>query len=325
MTRDAPQDDGLLLPGLDGANPLAFLAALGTLRTLTLARPETNVRMRWRRHQGAWRPQIHSDHGTSPSDSFVEVLNAQLRTMHDHPAFALGDNLNVAPEVFAQFAREAVADAGRRLDEPPPHRRAWADFAAAFGCEAMVTEQAKAPVIQDTGLRTMSGAGHQHFLKFFRTLVAATEAEHVRSALFEPWRYSDEGRGLNLRWDPADDRRYALRWKDPSTDPATCVRGANRLAIEGLPLLPTAPSRSRLHTTAMVAQAGGGICFVWPIWTPLISMDACRSVLALPDLTRQLDDPSARSQRKARGIVAMYRSERITVGKFRNFTPAEAV
>ena len=38
---------GLLLTGLDGANPLAFLAALGTLRGLTLAWPERRVRLSW--------------------------------------------------------------------------------------------------------------------------------------------------------------------------------------------------------------------------------------------------------------------------------------
>ena len=40
MTEQEQVNDGLLLVGLDGANPLAFLAALGTLRGLTIAWPE---------------------------------------------------------------------------------------------------------------------------------------------------------------------------------------------------------------------------------------------------------------------------------------------
>ena len=40
MTEQEQLNDGLVLTGLDGSNPLAFLAALGTLRGLTLAWPE---------------------------------------------------------------------------------------------------------------------------------------------------------------------------------------------------------------------------------------------------------------------------------------------
>ena len=41
----------LLLNGLDGSNPLGFLAAIGTLRTATKANRSANWRMRWE-HEG---------------------------------------------------------------------------------------------------------------------------------------------------------------------------------------------------------------------------------------------------------------------------------
>ena len=39
--------DDLLLVGLDGSNPLAFLTAMGTLQTLADAWPDRNVRLGW--------------------------------------------------------------------------------------------------------------------------------------------------------------------------------------------------------------------------------------------------------------------------------------
>jgi hypothetical protein len=48
----------LLLYGLDGSNPLAFLAALGTLRSLSLLWPEERVRLAWKIHEGAFRPML---------------------------------------------------------------------------------------------------------------------------------------------------------------------------------------------------------------------------------------------------------------------------
>jgi hypothetical protein len=49
---------GLELPGLDGANPLGFLAALGTLATLDKA-GETKARLGWRRSV-KWTPVLES-------------------------------------------------------------------------------------------------------------------------------------------------------------------------------------------------------------------------------------------------------------------------
>jgi len=43
MTKGDRPQKSLILTGLDGANPLAYLAALGTLRGLTLAWPERLV------------------------------------------------------------------------------------------------------------------------------------------------------------------------------------------------------------------------------------------------------------------------------------------
>lgn len=49
---------GLLLVGLDGANPLGFLAALGTLQTLAMSHSQ-RVTMSWSRHESTWAAVLH--------------------------------------------------------------------------------------------------------------------------------------------------------------------------------------------------------------------------------------------------------------------------
>jgi hypothetical protein len=306
------------LTGLEGNNPLAFLAALGSLRTLTLAWPDADVRLSWHFH-GAWHPMLHAARSLQQA-SLVEVLHTELRRMKEHPALALGDNLAVPLEVFSKYAHRAKAMAS--LSD-----RRWADFAAAFACECTTTRDSKKQqTVQDTDLRTMSGAGHQDFLAVMRNIVNKTTPDHLEKALFHQWQYDDPVEKQTMRWDPIDDVRYALRWRDPSGDPARkkqgTVLGANRLAIEGLPLLPTMPVGSTLHTTGFTGRGSRDTFWTWPIWEGLLPLDVVRSLLALREL--QCLKPS-RSKLVQMGVVEIYRSQRLTMGKFRNFAPAASV
>jgi hypothetical protein len=114
----------------------------------------------------------------------------------------------------------------------------------------------------------MSGAGHQHFLEFLSLIVDRTGPEHIEKTLFQPWRHDDPVENQTLRWDPADDVRRALRWRDPSGGPRRRRRGgmlgATRLAIEGLPLLPAVPVGGELPTTGFDRRTGEGISWTWP-------------------------------------------------------------
>jgi hypothetical protein len=306
------------LTGFDGNNPIAFLAALGTLRTLTLAWPDDDVRLSWYFH-GTWHPILHATRPLQPA-SLVEALHTELQYMKENPVLALGDNLGVPPEVFYEYAHGAQVRAS--LSD-----RRWADFAAAFACECTTTRDSKKQqIVQDTDLRTMSGAGHQDFLAVMRNIVNKTTPDHLEKALFHQWQYNDSVEKQTMRWDPIDDVRYALRWRDPSGDPARkkqgTVLGANRLAIEGLPLLPTMPVGLTLCTTGFTGQGSRDTYWTWPIWETLLSLDVVRSVLALHEL--QLSDP-LRSRLLSMGIIEIFRSQRLTVGKFRNFAPAASV
>ena len=81
--------DSILLKGLDGSNPLAFLAALGTLRTLTVALPDETVRMSWEQADGAWRPRVWyslANDGEAIIEKLHNVISAKRNTSNSDEA-----------------------------------------------------------------------------------------------------------------------------------------------------------------------------------------------------------------------------------------------
>lgn len=302
------------LVGLDGSNPLAFLAALGTLRLLDENR-RRSPRLAWQSAHGGWAPRLWTGGEADPA-RLAKSLAETLQATADHPALGRWDDLSVPPEEFRSFVLAAAAEAS-------PEDRLWADLAAAFGCEATPDTAGSRTTIQDTALRTMSGAGHQHFLLTMRNVLGTVTADQVHKALFEPWTYDDPLEKSTLRWDPRDDVRYALRWRNPSGDPDRKRRGsmlgANALAVHGLPLLPTAPVGTRLRTTGF-SRRHRQVTWTWPIWETPLPVAVVRSLLCLQEL--QTPSPP-REELARRGIAEIYRSRRITTGKYRNFTPAE--
>ncbi len=307
----------LFLEGLDGGNPLAYLAALGTLRTTALVWPERHVRMHWSSAQGGWRPCLAMA-GEMERDELLAGLDQSLRDKSGHAAFSLADDLTVPCTAYRAVGRTVA-------EQATPGDRRYADFLVAFGSEAVESETngKKTGEIADTALRTMSGAGHQHFLGFMRQLIADVREGHIEKALFNSWRYDDPLENHTMRWDPMDDVRYALRWRNSSGDPERkktgSVWGANRLAIEALPLLPTAPVSAKLETTGFCQRKGKGVTWTWPIWSVPLGLDMVRSLLSLRELQKEVPDRGALS---AMGVSEIYRSQRITQGKYRNFTPA---
>lgn len=297
------------LNGLDGGNPLGFLAAVGVLHSVSAMEPAGDWRMRWQQDTGPWHPILAGN--TALGQAQLPHRLADYLRDTDNDALAIGKNLTISPDVFRECAQKAqsIADYADR-------RRA--DFIASFGCEN--TTDPKGRVIQDTALRTMAGAGHQHFLDTMLQTVKQTDSEHLRRSLFQSWEREDHR--LGLRWDPDEGRRYALRWREPSSEPSTTERGANRLAIEALPLLPTAISDAGLETTGFRQARGRGIYFSWPLWTCSVNIFTVASILRLDELQQN----APRLERLTPlGIVAVYRSRRVTEGKQRNFMPATPV
>lgn len=300
------------LIGLDATNVLAYLAALGMLRTVTSALPTTSVRMQWRSTE-RWHPVLILDQKLSERE-LAEVVSAALRDrQHDEHFNRLGKNINVDRLEFRQALLEAMNVADRK-------QRTTIDFYAAFGSDGLVSQNDHA-TIQDSALRTMAGAGHQHFLETMRNLIVKCQLDHLEKTLFRAWTYDDPTQTLSLRYDPADDVRYALRWRNPSGDPARktsgSMIGANRLAIEAIPLFSTAPDSRRLQTTAFTGFRSHDTFLYLPIWDAPLQLSTIRSLLASREVLAQ---PPQSDELRRRGIAAVVLSQRITVGKVRNFS-----
>jgi len=291
----------IVLRGLDGSNPLAFLAALGALRLLSSRAPD--VRLHWL-NDTTWRPVLTGL--PEPSEGAISQLIVDAPAMPTATiSVALGKNLTVAGDVFLRFVEAAVAEMNRE-----DHRAA--DFAAAFGSE--VCQEEKKNRIQYTDFCFITGSGHQDFIDTALNLVNEVKACDIRDALFGPWRYSE---GLSLRWDPADAREYALRWSDPGKGPerVQTVWGANRLALEALPLFPVYPNGAQLRTTGFRKQRPWDE-FTWPLWTQAVSLDTVRSLVALRELQEnEVDRPGL----NASGIEEVFRVQRVRIGMGANF------
>lgn len=384
MSTDASTREGLVLKGLDGSNPLGFLAALGTLRALTSAWPDRNPRMCWRLCNGVWHPKIGAANSLLSADTLAATLAEELRCGFE-PTPSLEKNRETAQKKYEDFRsqikklredikkrglgkkeREAAeqvevtplqtqADTaraewlsalaevvpfgemrlGKHLDSNSEEFRETAlalmadarhdnresvDALAAFASDACFDEKSRR--IEATPLCFATGSGHQYFLDTARQLVGRVTQERIEQALCKPWLHRDEK--LSMRWDPVEDRRYALMWTDPtaSNNKALTNWAANLLAYRGVSMLVSAPTARRLRTTAFQKQR----IFKWPLWSPLLNRDEVAALLRMP--LRELDE-EATAEARARGIVAAYMSERLTVGKpplhKYNFSPARAL
>jgi hypothetical protein len=282
----------IVLTGLNGANPLGFMAALGCARLLTADNPETQLG--WQ-NVGGWRPVII---GFASEDDLINALERAARNVRagEDLSAPLEKNITVEPKVFREFARRAAMD---------PE---WSPFAASFGCDALQDDKGR---IQYTKLCFITGSGHQNFLETMRSLRERTTTDHLRRVLFEGMEPAD--RGLSMRWDPGDAKEYALQWANPGPEGVQSSWGAYRLAIEALPFFPAVPARKWLKTTGFASKDE----FMWPIWHDPISADSIRSLIAYEfDLE---DMPKLRDKLREMGIEELFRSQRVRIGEGANF------
>ena len=205
--------------------------------------------------------------------------------------------------------------------------RAPLDFLAAFASDACPREKGDALV--RTPFCFTTGSGRQYFLDTIRQLMDTVDPERVRATLFEPWQYRDEK--LSMRWDPTEDRRYALLDRNPTADgnEARTVWMANLLAYRALVLFPSAPCGRRLVTTAWAPCRKDGrelTVFTWPIWQSAIDLHTLRFLLRSADLVADQPDNAVLH---ARSVLAAFRARRIKVGSWANykvnFSPAVRV
>jgi hypothetical protein len=287
------------LNGIDGSNLLGYLAAVGTCRVLTLADPDAQVRMRWEERKW-WTPVVQHSQIQDPEE-LIGALAAHLSQAN--PAYE-EDHLDSDLQSFHQKL-ETAAQSRTRYE---------ADFFTALGSECLAEKKdGKTPAT--TEFRAVGGGNNEGFLGFMRTLQRETMPEHLKKGLFIEWDYSDPP--PFMRWDPNEYRPHALRANDPANDrKRNNVRGANRLAIEALPLFPTVPLSTRLATTGFDMQDH----VTWPIWMEPLDLNTIASLLASAEIQKAETFTMSR-----REIAQVFRATRFTEGRYRNFTPSRAI
>lgn len=303
---DTSFEEGLLLPGLDGANPLGFLAALGLLRALDAVAP--TVKLSWSEAGGSWRPIVQipkiSEH------DFLPTLNKGLRALDGKPW-----------ELNPQFPFDAAAletAVAMTIESITCQKRDRLDVIAGFGVSLIRDDKGH---FEGTALQMVrSGDSQGNGLSGYAAkLREETTEEQIDTALFRSWRFDEPG--CALRWSPEENVGYALQWNNPSGQPATSVRGANRLAIESLGVLSVVPVGNEAKTMAFAGRRQQ--LFTWPIWVCPVSLPVVRSLISLAQL--QMNEIEL-AELTPRGISAVFRCERIkTSTYYHNFTPARRI
>lgn len=301
--------ESLVLTGLDGANPLGFMASLGAFRLFSMKLGDA-VKMAWRISAGTWHPILF---GTEFSISEAgNELHRILEGLGDS-VWNLEQKLPFAAARLRQFARSLALSAS--LNDRGP-----IDLVASFGVECIEDERGDFKATALRMVRAGDSAG-QGLPAYARRNFDSTTPDDLTSAIRAVWKYNDPQ--CALRWDPAEDRGYAMQWRDPSKIGASSVRGGNCLALAALPLFTTVPVKGRVETMGFGLAKSKKSSFTWPIWEDPVDLDTSRSILGL----RHLQQPQPpRDELASVGVIAAYRSDRImTSTYYANFTPAMRV
>jgi len=319
------------LSGLEPDNLLAFLALLGLLRALEASRDAWRPRACWDLDTLPLRPVLVL-HAAATRDDVAEAAVEGLAALADLHNFGGKADLNhtvLEARSLLNAARSAMPDD----TTPGAVQFHAAALAAALFSDAAVKEDEDR--VEATPLCCLFGQGHQHFLDRLASVPRlpappprgrgkkaepVTPAACLNEALFAPWTRPDPTQAF--RWDPAEDMRYALLAEDPSSVKTTTQHGANRLAAVGLAALAVAPviqrDRVRLATPGSLRRRQGGFRFAWPIWRDPASLAAIQSLLSHP----QLREPGKLAHLS---VMEVRETQRISVGKFMNFTPARVL
>lgn len=293
--------DGLILNGLDGSNPLGFLAAVGAAVALHKIQPE--IRIGWRLTAEGWRP-ILSGCGNTEDDFLCHLMDA----LENAPLTVFDIDKRMPCEAEKLFS--ALREAKHRSSM---ENRRDVDFLSAFGTELYPNKNGSYQDTKFRMVRTGDNAG-QGLPVYAKNIRQEASKEHIQRAVFHSWDYQDKG--SNFRWDPMEDRRHALTWRNPSKatpeDGAGTMLGANSLAIEALQMFPAMLDGQNLKTTGFKEKTRRQVFFVWPIWTPQINLDTLRSVLALHQVK---SNQISRSTLRKMGIEEVFQSRRIKPNK----------
>lgn len=297
------------LVGINGSNPLGFLAGLGLLRIVPNAKLGFS-------EDGSFRAFLEEIEGGESELAKLVAADAQAAASPSAPwrfTYMKAATKKQGPQIVADL-------------KPPPNDfkkflatcvEAWvngngesAAYASAYATDVAVDSKGNT---KPTAFHFT--AANQTFLGAVEGIRSAVSQEWVETSLFSG---HGERPGGNLRWDPGAERNWALMANNPNEDGTRVDAPLEWLAFRGLPLLPTFPRGSRIATTGVEGR-GDDMKFTWPLWSDPITLATARSAL-------QVDWTGRSQERGARGIFAICSSAiRRTSQGFGNFGPSSVI
>jgi hypothetical protein len=245
----------LELNGIDGKNPLGFVAALGVVACV-------GGRLQWQAREAGWVPVIT---GLDPArETPVSLADELYRKLNPMPyAYRLASDAELPYDDFKERTADERIGSKRkqatiRAVTESALRAAIASMAgepveleriAAHTCVVALRNQK----ISVTEVRSVSG--QVRYLANLRSIVEQAKRDDIYRALFERWLYRP---GPKLGLDP-DGYIENVAWNVGKLGSVSEI-GAERLALEGLRGLPTSVSRGRLVTRGYRGQR-----FRWPL------------------------------------------------------------
>ena len=297
------------LTGLEGTNPLGFLAALGV--QVAFASELQQPRLWWSDDvtphavvDGDFAIDRIADQALDAFAKWSNSLAVNPRRP-DGSAIPKGDELKLAPaDMRTYLSQVRQCDSGGAL------------------ITALVAEGS----LDKQGVAKPSDfyftAGNMKFLDITRKVLNGVSREDMFAGLNGPWSY--QSKLSSLMWDVSDDRVYALRANDPQNEKKLTNPGPESLAILGLSLHPVFGSRDRTLTQGCSGSWKTGY-YSWPLWRKPASPHAVKSLLA-----HAYHHPTATNRERwfrAWGVSKILRSpiRRSGQGGYGTFGPPEIV
>lgn len=255
---------GVHLNGLEGTNPLGFLAALGV--QVAFASRSEQPRLWWSDNviphavvDEAFTTDRIADRALEVFEEWNDSAAANPRQA-DGSIMPKGDELKLTPDGIRAYLSQVSANASSGA------------LATALVAEGSLDKQG---VAKPSDLYFT--AGQQKFLAMSRQLLCHASREDVLEGLQGRWSYKSEL--PSLMWDVSDDRVYALAAGDPAKEKKLTNAGPEALAILGLSLHPVFAGHEQTLTQGCAGNWKDG-SYSWPLWRKPATPFAVKSLLA---------------------------------------------
>ncbi|MBK8175994.1 MAG: hypothetical protein IPK66_12250 [Rhodospirillales bacterium] len=260
------------LEGLEPDNLLAFLALLGLLRALEIARPEWCPRAYWDLQNAPIRPVLTTGHQTTYEEIGIAALNGLAILRKALWPFSWPRSKDGSAKKTALFSKasrqQALAKrcvlAANRCRLGAADHLVWqlrCDLISASGAGVRDRKNPKKKNSYITPLKLPSG--QMTFIGAQYDLLGKCKEHDIIKCLFNTWSY--DYKGNSLRFSPDEARRYAYRGADPSPEGSRTELGASALGSFGLLAFTIC---ERVDSWEMIAYRGtrseGSI--IIPIW-----------------------------------------------------------